>query len=417
MKIRVEKGSLGGVIPAIPAKAYAHRILICAALSDAPTLVRGLYPSEDILTTKSCLQNLGARFEERPDGCLVVPPQKFAERAVLDCAESGSTLRFLLPLAATLGVNATFVGRGKLPERPLDELIGTLLKYGVKIDGDRLPLTTQGTMAGERFAIDGSISSQYVTGMLLSLAAMGGKRLLEVKGKRVSGSYIDITVEILRAFGAEVEQNDVGFSVCAPNRLRSPREITVEGDWSNAAFFLVAGAIGDKGVTVTGLNANSCQGDSAIVDVLTRMNADVTTDTDKITVKPSRLKGAKIDCSDCPDLAPILSVAAAHAEGETVISGAERLKLKECDRLSAIIDLMNACDVSTSAENDKLYILGGQPSFCEAACRADHRMIMSAAIMGSSCGATIDNADGVKKSYPDFFEDFSKLGGSYAVTL
>lgn len=412
MKLSVSRSALKGEISAVCAKAYAHRILICAALSDRPTSVGGLFPSEDIVATLSCLKSCGVTVENTPCGSLIIPPKEFIRRARFDCAESGSTLRFLLPVAAALGIEGEFIGRGRLPERPIGELCDSLKTANVFFDSDKLPLKISGRLEGSVFKIDGSASSQYVSGMLLALAALGGTRQLNVQGKRVSGSYIDITIDVLRAFGVSVSSYENGFTVTAPSKLRSPEQIFVEGDWSNSAFWLVAGVIGDNPIRVKGLNVSSVQGDRAIVDILKNMNADIVFD-DGVTAYPSALSGCVADCSDCPDLMPILSVAAAFAEGTTVLKGADRLKIKECDRLSATLNMLRAADIECSYGNDSLIIKGGAVKSADFICHADHRMIMSAAILAAQCGGSIDDATGVKKSYPHFFEDFKALGGIY----
>lgn len=416
MKTEVFPGAVGGGIAAVPSKAFAHRILICAAFSDRPTAVKGLYPSDDVNATKSCLAALGVGFEERLEDCLVVPPDKLSADAVLDCSESGSTLRFLLPVTAALGVKAAFTGKGKLPDRPLAGLAGALRRSGAEISSDALPLSVLRGITGRMLTVDGSVSSQYTTGMLLAMAASGGERELRVTGKRVSGSYIDITAEVLRAFGVTLTHTEQGF-VTRCERLISPKSIEVEGDWSNAAFWLVAGATGKRVLSVSNLRYPSAQGDSAIADLLVEMNAKIEIRDGVVTAYPSRLKGIETDFSDCPDLAPVMSVAAAHAEGKSVFTGVSRLRYKECDRLNAIVKMLSACGISVAAEDDRLIIEGGSPERGLCECFGDHRMIMSAAVMGLSCGCVIDDAAGVAKSYPNFFRDFESLGGKYAVAL
>ncbi len=414
MKTTVLKSSLSGRIAAVPAKTYAHRILICAALCDKPTLVTGLFDSEDIVATTECLQACGVTVVDLPEGRLIVPPKGFAKSAVLDCAECGSTFRFMLPVAAALGIEASFVGRGRLPERPIGELLGALSAAGVSYSGDKLPFTSSGKLCGDEFEVDGSASSQFVTGTLLAMAALGGTKRLKVTGKRVSGSYINITLDVMKKFGVKVTATEDGFTVTSPTKLRSPEKIAVEGDWSNSAFWLVAGAIGDTPITVCGLNASSVQGDRAVIDVLKKMNAKFVLDGDSVTALPSILTGCEADCSDCPDLMPILSVAAAFANGETVLRGADRLRIKECDRMQATLDMLRAVGTDCRYENDAIIINGKAdikrdcPNFV---CRADHRMIMAATILATKCGGNLDDVAGVKKSYPHFFEDFKFLGG------
>lgn len=416
MKTVISPGYLQGAVKAVPAKAYAHRILISAALCDAPTKIDNLFPSEDILATKTCLSALGAVFTDEDNGCTVLPVCRNSlnkEPAQLDCAESGSTLRFLLPVTAAIGKNAVFTGRGRLSERPLTPLLNVLRQASITVTGDSLPIQITGQLTGEKFITDGSLSSQYVTGMLLALAAMGGKRRLEVTGNKVSGSYIEMTEEILRAFGTEIAEDSVGYTV--NGRLTSPKCISVEGDWSNAAFFLAAGVLGKSPVAVTNLTYPSLQGDSVFVDFLRKLGGRVKCAEGKVTAYPSVLIGSVFDCTDCPDLIPILAVTAAHAKGKTVINGVDRLRLKECDRLNAVTELLYSSGTECFYNNDALTVIGGtekKPFFAKG--YADHRIIMSAAILGLTCGCVIDDSAGVKKSYPHFFDDFSQLGGKYA---
>ena len=416
MKITVRPGSLAGKIAAIPSKTYAHRILICAALSDGKTEISGLYLSRDVLATINCLNALGVKTELDGDKCIVYPAE-FLPEAKLDCEESGSTLRFLLPLVASMGVKAEFVGRGKLPTRPMRPLIDALTPCGGIFDRDLLPIRTGGAIKGEVFTIDGSLSSQYVTGMLFALAAMGGKKTLNIVGKEVSSSYIDVTIEVLRAFGVKVTRQKNVILVDAPERLLSPGKMTVEGDWSNASYFLTAGVVGGDPVTVTGLKYPSAQADSAIVDILRRMGAKMVVGDNEVTAYPSELCGTDIDVSDCPDSALILSVAAAHAEGETVFINTDRLKIKECDRQNAIVQNLQKCEINAKIEEDKIIVKGGKIARSDLSGFCDHRMIMSAAVLSLDEGGTIDDIDAVDKSYPTFFEDMKKLGGKYDLSI
>lgn len=416
MKVTVYPGSLAGEIAAIPSKTYAHRILICAALSDGKTEISGLYPSKDVLATISCLNALGVKTELDGDKCVVYPAD-FLPEAKLDCDESGSTLRFLLPLVASMGVKAEFVGRGKLPTRPMRPLIDALAPHGVRFDRDFLPIRVDGAIEGEDFTVDGSLSSQYVTGMLFALAAMGGKRTLRLTGKEVSSGYIDVTIEVLRAFGVKVTKQKNVILVDAPTKLVSPGKITVEGDWSNASYFLTAGVVGKNPVTVTGLKYPSAQADSAIVDILMRMGAKIVVGNNEVTAYPSELCGTNINVSDCPDSAPILSIAAAHAAKETVFINTDRLKIKECDRQNAIVQNLRKCGINAKIEEDKIIVKGGKIAYSELSGFCDHRMIMSAAVLLLDKGGTIDSVDAVDKSYPTFFEDMKKLGGKYDFSI
>ena len=352
MKAIIHPSELTGQIEAIPSKTYAHRILICAAIADAPTEISGLYPSKDVLATINCLNALGVRTELDGAQCTIFP-SKFVKNAVLDCGESGSTLRFLLPLVVANGVNAQFVGSGKLPMRPMKPLTDALRKNGATIENNLLPIKTSGTVDGETFYIDGSLSSQFVTGMMFALAYLGGKRKLVVTGEKVSASYIDVTIEVLAKFGVKVIKTEDGY-VVESDGIKSPGKIAVDGDWSNAAFWIVAGNVGNRPIRISGLTYPSAQADSAIVDIIFAMGGKLAMQDGILTAYPAQLSGADIDISDCPDLAPILSVAAAHAEGTTVFYGAERLKIKESDRKNAIVKNLQNCGIFAKEMMTKL---------------------------------------------------------------
>ena len=415
MRALIHPSELSGQIAAIPSKTYAHRILICAAIADGPTVIKNMYLSKDVEATINCLNALGVRTETDDNQCTVYPAP-FLSEAKLDCYESDSTLRFLLPLVVASGVKAEFVGRGKLPSRPMAPLTEALRNNGAKIDGDYLPIKTKGTISGDKYSIDGSLSSQFVTGMMFALSFLGGKKKLVVTGEKVSASYIDVTIEVLRKFGVKVEKNADGY-IIESDGLKSPKEITVDGDWSNAAFWIVAGNVGNHPVKISGLNYPSFQADSAIVDIMLAMGGKIAINDGILSAYPASLQGADIDVSDCPDLAPILSVAAAYAEGTTVFYGAERLKIKESDRKNAIVNNLQKCGISAKENNDEITIEGGKIKKCNLCGYNDHRIIMANAIALLQRGGEIDNIDAVDKSYPTFFSDLKTLGGKYDLTV
>lgn len=417
MNVCVSPGSLTGTVPAISSKSDAHRILIAASLSDAPTKVLCNVRSEDILATVNCMRALGAQIDDA-DGAFTVKPLRrdVSENAVcLDCGESGSVLRFLLPVVSALGKSGVFTGRGRLPERPVTDLRQVMEAHGVRFsEPGAFPIRTDGTLTAGKFTLKGNVSSQYVTGLLLALPLLEGDSEIELLPPVESASYIRMTLDTLRTFGISVECTKNRFLIKGGQRYRSPGEVTVDGDWSNAAFFLTAGALGGP-VTVTGLRQDSVQGDKAVLRVLREMGAQITVQGDAVTVSGKSLHGVPIDAADTPDLIPILSVAAAAAKnGITTVSNAGRLRIKESDRLAAICDCLRRIGVACTETDDGLVIEGGQ-AICGGTVNGfcDHRMVMSMAVAASvSQGAvTIEGAQAVQKTYPHFFDDFQKLGG------
>jgi 3-phosphoshikimate 1-carboxyvinyltransferase len=403
---------LGGTISAIASKSDAHRLLILAALCRGETRLMMEQRSEDIDATINCLRALGAQIELLQDGVLVRGIEQAAENPLLDCGESGSTFRFLLPVASALCEHACFTGTGRLPERPIGELMQVMQAHGVAFSSERLPFATSGRLTGGDFSLPGNVSSQYLTGLLLALPRLQADSMISLTTRLESAAYVEITLHALRRFGVNVNVRDGIYAVSGGQTLVSPGELRVDGDWSNAAFFLAAGALG-KSVTLTGLNLDSPQGDKTILEALRRFGAQVEATTDAVTVSPAHLFGCTIDVGESPDLLPILAVLGACADGETRLVNAARLRLKESDRLASVSAMLCALGGTVEELPDALVITGGEfVGGMVNSCR-DHRIAMSAAIASVRCTqqVTIVGADAVKKSYPAFFDDFNTLGG------
>lgn len=405
--------ALSGTVSAISSKSDAHRILIASALADAPTEVRCNVLSADIRATADCLCALGARIGFSDKTISVTPIQCRKTAAALDCNESGSTLRFLLPVVSTLGTNGCFTGRGRLPERPVTDLRKVMEAHGVTFSPNgAFPICTGGQLTAGKYILKGNVSSQYVTGLLFALPILNGDSELELLPPIESKAYIQMTLHTLRTFGICIEQSENTFYIKGKQVYRSPRTVTADGDWSNAAFFLTAGAL-KAPVTVTGLSPKSIQGDKAVLHVLRAMGAGVDWKEDAVTVSPAPLHGVTVDASDIPDLVPILSVAAACADGVTEFTNAGRLRIKECDRLSAISEMLSRLGIQTEETADTLRVYGGTLSGGAVQGFNDHRMVMSAAVAASVSrnAVTVYGAEAIRKSYPHFFEDFTCLGG------
>jgi 3-phosphoshikimate 1-carboxyvinyltransferase len=424
MDMLVNPSALGGTIQAIASKSEAHRLLICAAFADGVTDIDCNTTSQDIEATAECLRALGARVTRTKKGFRVVPAEHVATGALLDCGESGSTMRFLLPVVAALGCDASLTGHGRLPQRPLSPLYEVLVEHGCELGPQgTVPLPVGGKLTAGRFEIAGNVSSQYVSGLLMAAPLTGEACEVFVTEPVESLPYIDITCAALAEFGVEVarakhaENGKRGllFSIEAGTRYRTPKEVSVGGDWSNAAFWLAVGALNDEGVTVEGVDMRSTQGDRAILGALALLGARVERGATSVTVKPDRLKGCRLDVSSCPDLVPPLAAVAACAEGTTTIMGAARLRIKESDRLQTVSDAVTALGGRVEQTNDGL-VIEGVPSLSggEVDAANDHRIAMMSAILASraEAPATIRGAQCVAKSYPAFFEDLRALGGS-----
>ncbi len=337
----------------------------------------------------------------------------------MDCRESGSTLRFLLPvLAARAKSPVTVTGCGRLPERPIDDLLATLRDNGANIDGDALPLTVHGGLRPGTFFLPGNVSSQYISGLLFALPLLDDTSEIRLTTPLESASYISLTLEVLDKFGIFVIQTMDRWHIPGNQEYHSPGTFQISGDWSSAAMWLAAGIIGTKPVTVTGLR-NAGQGDRAIVDVLRKLGARIEQNGDAFTAFPSSLHGGYFDVRDIPDLLPVLAVVATAARpGEqTILGNAARLRLKESDRLSTVATLLRTLGGQVEELPDALVITGGPLHGGVIDAANDHRIVMAAALAARVTDAPvqINGFRAVAKSYPAFLNDLQKLGGSIHV--
>lgn len=415
MNIICTPATLSGKIKAISSKSDAHRFLICGALADVPTKVHCNVMSKDIAATVDCLKSMGAEISVDGDVITVIP-NKFNEKAELDCGESGSTLRFLLPVMSALGIDTTITGHGRLPKRPISPLKEEMERMGVTFhNGSNFPLHLTGQLQAGDYEILGNVSSQFITGLLFALPLLNGDSKIKLIPPVESRSYLNITLSALRKFGIEISEEENLYIIKGNQKYISPKEITVDGDWSNSAFFLCAGALSEKGVIVTDLDVNSPQGDKAILDVLTRMGADVKINGTEITVKKNKLNGITVDASDIPDAVPIISVVACAGFGETRIINAQRLRIKESDRIKSVVNMLTAVGGKVEETDDGMIIHGGADLVGGTVEGSnDHRIVMSAAILSTLCKSNviITDYEAVEKSYPHFFKDFVTMGGS-----
>ena len=384
MDITIFPQKLSGRVNAIPSKSQAHRLLICAAFSDAETTLICPETNRDIEATADCLNALGAKIIRTNDGYLVNPIQTIPDSAVLNCCESGSTLRFMLPIVGALGVDAVFRQEGRLPQRPLSPLWEEMERMGCSLSRPtENTIRCTGKLLPGDYHITGSISSQFITGLLFATSLIEGDCALLISGKIESKPYITMTEEAMRLFGAP--------------HYHSPGTITVEGDWSNGAFWVAAQMLGSS-LTVHGLNSFSVQGDRAMVDISHQL-----------------LEGCPtVSAANIPDLVPVLSVIAAANHG-AVFTDIRRLRLKESDRVATVIDMIKSLGGRAEAAEDSLVVYGTGLTGGTVNSFNDHRIAMAAAIAAtcSTQPVTILGAEAVNKSYPAFWEEYRKLGGNY----
>ena len=393
MDIKIYPGKLTGTVTAIPSKSYAHRLLICAAFSDKPTFLRCPETNQDIEATVSCLNAIGANISRVSDGYYVEPVRKIPQYAVMDCHESGSTLRFMLPIVCALGIDATLHMAGRLPQRPLSPLWEEIQRMGCTLARPTDDtIQTAGRLLPGNYKIPGNISSQFITGLLFALSLIDGASSINICGKLESRPYIDMTQEALRIFGVCTE----GYITKGSFPFRSPGNIDVEGDWSNAAFFLVAAEHGNQ-ITVEDLNPQSLQGDRAVAEILKMQEA--------VPV---------ISAANIPDLIPVLAVHFAGKNGAK-FTDISRLRLKESDRVASVSRMLSALGIRNESSEDTIIVHAG--TFTEGIVDSygDHRIAMAACIAStiSNHPVIVKGAECVAKSYPAFWQEFLRLGGKY----
>ena len=393
MDIKIYPGNLYGKINAIPSKSQAHRLLICAAFSDGITQLYCPETNQDIEATVRCLNALGADIQRTEDGYTVIPVNKLPNSAKMDCGESGSTLRFILPVVCALGVDTTIHMSGRLPYRPLSPLWEELERMGCYLSRTaESEIHVTGKLHAGEYSVPGNVSSQFISGLLFALALIDGESRIQITGRLESEPYVAMTRKALSAFGVDTENLHV--KGCFP--FHTPGKLQVEGDWSNAAFFLTAAALGSS-ITVENLNLDSTQGDRKITEILS-------TDEENIM----------ISAADIPDLVPILAVFFAVKNG-AVFTDIARLRLKESDRVASVSELLESLGIRTVSDENTLTIFGGKISEGVVNTHADHRIAMAAAIAATVADGPvlIRGADCVAKSYPSFWDEFKSLGGNY----
>ena len=430
MNVTIKPSKLIGRVNAPSSKSFSHRMLIAAALAGGVSEISNISSSEDIDATVSALTALGAKIFREGTVYTVIGIKNPAASAVIDCRESGSTMRFIIPIAAALGCSCEFHGSGKLPERPITPYIRELGKNGTvitKTDGV-MPFTMNGKLKGGEYVLEGDVSSQFITGLLFALPLCSENSVIRLASKLESKPYADMTIDALSRFGISIDESEDGdglplYRIRGGQKYRSA-DVSVEGDYSQAAFYFAANALGSE-IEVDNLNEDSVQGDKKILEIVRNMgynklnsHANSTNSANAVNVANAvtkKLSAFSVDVSDIPDLVPILTVLGCFADGVCRITGAKRLKIKESNRLEAIAAALGNIGGKVTVHDDSLEIepverfRGGTIDGCN-----DHRIVMASAIASTMANGviTITDAEAVAKSYPDFWRDFASLGGN-----
>lgn len=424
MKVKIKPSILSGEIVIQPSKSYSHRAIISAALAKGKknSKINNLKFSVDIETTVKIMENWGAKITKKESGLEIIgnDGKIVPKNNYIQCNESGSTIRFLIPVALTSENELIFDGKGKLIDRPLDSYYKIFDEQEIKYETSegKLPLKVNGKLKAGNYEIDGNVSSQFITGLLYALPLLDGDSTIIINKNLESKGYVDLTLEILKLSGIKIKNNDYKSFEIKGNQEYKSFDYTVEGDYSQVAFWIVAGIISankDNEIKCLHLNKYSLQGDKAIIEIVQKMGAKLEIFDDYVIVKPSKTKGTIIDVSQCPDIAPILTVLGALSEGETKIINAERLRIKESDRIISIKTELNKLGAEVEEVGDSL-VIQGVDTFeggVEVSAWNDHRIAMSLAVASIRCKneIVIDEAESVKKSYPHFWDDFEKMGG------
>ncbi len=403
MDIKIIPGKLNGTVSIPSSKSMTHRVLIGAALAKGKSIISNVTFSKDIYATIDALKASGADITAVGNTVTVNGLcGRCPQNAEIDCCESGSTLRFMIPVTAALGINSVYKGQGRLPERPITPYLRELPQKGITFDYENtMPFTVSGKLLSGKYSLEGNISSQFITGLLFALPLLEGDSEIILTSPLESKPYADMTIESLKLFGIDIKETQKGYYIKGSQQYHSS-DVSVEGDYSQAAFFYVANALGSN-VKIENLKKESTQGDKKIVEI-----------TENLCYNKNNVPmGFSVNASDIPDLVPILAVLGTYCCDTSRISGAERLKIKESDRLTATAAAINALGGDVTPVNDGLIInnarlCGGSIDSC-----GDHRIAMCAAIAATICQepVIIKNADSVEKSYPDFFRDYQNLGG------
>ncbi len=424
--IKIIPSSLKGEIAIPSSKSMGHREIICASLAKGKSIVDNVSISKDIEATCNGLRAMGAKIKEiksQIDGRVAfeiegVDGKVSVNDKSVDCNESGSTLRFLIPLACLSEEEVIFQGRGMLVSRPLDVYFDIFNEQNLEYtilgeEGNNLPLSVKGKLKSGHYKMLGNVSSQFISGLLFALPLLEEDSVIEITSELESQSYIAMTLSCLEKYGIVIEHDNYMEYRIKGNQQYKSRNSQVEGDYSQIAFWLVAGMLGEE-ITCTGMNEESLQGDKVVIDIINRMGGNLKVETSTVVAKESKTKNTLIDAKDCPDIIPVLTVLAALSEGETTVINAGRLKIKECDRLHAITTELNKLGADVTELEEGL-IIKGKKELTGGVVDSwnDHRIAMSMGVASIKCNSPliVQGAESIKKSYPEFWNDFTKVGG------
>ncbi len=405
-EIKILPKKLEGVVKIPPSKSMAHRSIICAGLAKGVSEITNLDYSNDIIATIKAMESLGTKFTKFDDRLIVDGSNTFSTKDIfIDCNESGSTLRFLVPISLVKENKVNIVGTGFLGKRPITTFYDIFDRQGIKYSYKEgvLDLNINGKLKADTFKVEGNISSQFISGLLFALPLLEGDSVIEITTNLESKSYLDLTLSMLKTFGIDIINEDYKKFTIRGSQEYKAHNYEVEGDYSQGAFFFCANFIGNN-IDIKGLDESSLQGDKQCVDIIEEFLDD---DEKEVT----------IDASNCPDIIPVVAVASSFRKGRTNIINAGRLRIKECDRLSAIATEINKLGGKVQELEDSLIIdgvinfTGGNVSSYD-----DHRIAMAMAIASTRCTEEliIDNRKCVAKSYPSFWEDFKDIGGDFS---
>ncbi|MBN4062718.1 MAG: 3-phosphoshikimate 1-carboxyvinyltransferase [Alkaliphilus sp.] len=415
MHVKIIPKVLKGTVSVPPSKSISHRAIIAASLAKGKSKISNLIFSEDIKATCNAMNAFGITIDKSSSSADIFSQGKLnTPMHSIDCHESGSTLRFLVPFCTLVDEPFVFNGKGKLKTRPLDPYFKIFKEQNIYYAyNDGLPLVVEGKLKPGKYEIRGDISSQFITGLMFVLPLLNDDSEIVLTTPLESKGYINLTIDVLNKFNIKIENDEHQRYLIKGNQKFLSRELQIEGDYSQAAFWIVAGLIGGD-IEINGLNINSIQGDSEIVDIVKRMNGKIEIKDDSIFVSQSKTIGTTIDASQCPDIIPILTVLAALSNGKTEIVNASRLRIKESDRLKAITTELNKLGAQIIEQPEGLVIYGRKRLTGGVVDSwNDHRIAMSLAIASIRCKdeVKITNSQAIDKSYPHFFEHFRDLGG------
>lgn len=417
MNVIIHPKKLKGEVIIPPSKSLSHRAIIAACLAEGVSVISNISYSKDINATIGAMEAIGAKVIRNGNQLIINGSNVKRVGDVIDANESGSTIRFMIPIALVNAEPITFTGKNNLVNRPLDSYFEIFDKQGIKYehsDGVYLPLKVSGGLKPDTYHIRGDISSQFITGLLYALPLLNGDSKIVITTNLESKGYIDLTLDVLKDFGIEIINNDYKEFIVKGNQQYKAIDYTVEGDYSQTAFFLVGGALGND-ITLLGMKEDSLQGDKKIIDDIKAMNGNITFESEILKCEPSKTVGAVIDFSQSPDLGPALTVLASLSNGTSHFINASRLRIKECDRITCMLEELNKMGANITESPDSMTIYGvNELKGCIVDSHNDHRVAMALAMAATVCDSDVKilNAECVSKSYPHFWEDYIKLGGS-----